>query len=93
LQFVATALCCRVLGKEDAPTTDWKEIACAQHSPEGDRRSAKWGDYNVGVLNVLFSTAPPLEEVFLQLSEMRPAFSKAREFSSLVANRLYTLEG
>jgi len=63
LRVVATALCCRVPEKEDAPTTDWKgrrppagQIACAQHSPEGDRRSAKWSDYNVSVLNALFST-------------------------------------
>ena len=51
LQAVATALCCRVLWEEDAPTTDWKEKACAQNSPEGNRRSAKWGGYNVGVLS------------------------------------------
>jgi len=72
LQVVATALCCRVEGKEDASTTDWKKIACAQNSPEGDRRSAKRGDYTVGVLNALFSTAHSCCGLFLQLSEMRP---------------------
>ena len=72
LQVVATALCCRVAGKEDAPTTDWKKMACAQPSSEGDRRSAKWSDYNVSVLNALFSTAHSCRGLFLQLSEMRP---------------------
>jgi len=83
LQVVAPALCCRVLRKEDAPTTDWKgrrppagQTACAQHSPEGDRRSAKWGDYNPSVLNALVSTAHSCRGLFLQLLGMRPFASR-----------------
>jgi len=45
-------------------------MACAQHSPEGERRSAKWGDDNADVLNALFFTAHSRLGLFLQLSEM-----------------------